>query len=364
VTLAGPRKILPDSRDEFERKRMERICGLIRYFLVFGPRSPTFDFPRAALMKMPCFPRPLRLLCIPVLAGALNAQAAQPVVPGTGIKVEQVGDDFEAADWEWYHNWPKSSEENNKVQNVPGGESKNGRWYEGIKRGHPDFIRRVPTPPGGLAGSKGSLLLRSLQTGIPGYPSYRQQQDDFCCNVMENLGGAIPVNQTPSFVTRVFLPPVSRWENRTGCHFAIRAACDTVLYKTSFGSSSAERELFYPGIFIEFEAKEDNGYGYDVSYLRIRADQSGYDFKGKDITTTGWWTFGMSFTPDGAVHYYAKPGIEDLTKQDHLTTQYPHGYRCLRLRTFFFNVCNADDGRTWSTEWIIDDPALYFIKTK
>lgn len=305
----------------------------------------------------------LRFLPILVLASP-SAWAVQPVVPGTGIKIEQVGDDFEETDWEWYHNWPKSTEENNKWQNGPGGESKNARWYEGIKRGHPDYIKRVPTPPGGLPGSKASLLLRSLHTGIPGDPSYRQQQDDFVCNVMDLLGGAIPVHQTPSVVVRVFLPPVNRWENRSGCHFALRAAADTWIYKASYGRGSSERELYYPGMFIEFEPKEDTGLTYDVAYLRIRADQGGYDFKGKDITVTGWWTLGMSFTSDGAVHYYAKPGIENLTKEDYLTSQFPYGYRCERFRTFFFNVCNSDDGRTWSTEWIVDDPTVYFIKTR
>jgi hypothetical protein len=309
--------------------------------------------------------RHLILQCLPFLALVIATPAAafQPVVPGTGQKVEQVGDDFEAADWEWYHNWPKSTEENNKWQNGPGGESKNGRWYEGIKRGHPDYIKRVATPAGGLPGSKSSLLLRSLHTGIPGYPSYRQQQDDFVCNVMDLLGGAIPVHQTPSFVTRVFLPPVKNWERRTGCHFALRAAADTYLYKTSH-SGGSERELYYPGMFIEFETKQDSGLEYDTAYIRVRADQTGYDFKAKEITTTGWWTFGMSFTSDGAVHYYAKPGVEDLTKADYITSQYPYSYRCQRLRTFFFNVCNGDDGRTWSTEWIVDDSSVYFVKTK
>lgn len=304
-------------------------------------------------------------LFLPLWALVVNtdASAVQPVVPGTGIRVEQVGDDFEESDWEWYHYWPKSTEENNKYQNAPGGESKNGRWYEGIKRGHPDHIIRVPTPPGGLEGSKGSLLLRSLYTGIPRYPSYRQQQDDFVCNVVDLLGGAIPIHQTPSFVTRVFLPPVDKWENRSGCHFAIRASTDTWIHKASYGRSHTERELYYPGMFIEFEAKEDTGLGYDIAYLRIRADSSGSDFKGKDITVTGWWTMGMSFTPDGSVHYYAKPGVENLTKADYITSQYPYGYRCERFRTFFFNVCNGDDGQTWSTEWIVDDSSVYFIKT-
>ena len=31
----------------------------------------------------------------------------------------------------------------------------------------------------------------------------------------------------------------------------------------------------------------------------------GQDFAGPHITTPGWWTLGMSFSPDGQVHYYA-----------------------------------------------------------
>ena len=29
--------------------------------------------------------------------------------------------------------------------------------------------------------------------------------------------------------------------------------------------------------------------------------------------------------------------------------------------TFFVNVANLDNGRTWSTPWVIDDPAVYVI---
>ena len=34
---------------------------------------------------------------------------------------------------------------------------RNGRWYEGMKRGQPDVIKRVPTPAGGLPGSTGRV---------------------------------------------------------------------------------------------------------------------------------------------------------------------------------------------------------------
>ncbi|MCY2994263.1 MAG: hypothetical protein NTY19_41275 [Planctomycetota bacterium] len=45
-----------------------------------------------------------------------------------------------------------------------------------------------------------------------------------------------------------------------------------------------------------------------------------------------------------------------------ITSQYPYGYRCQQFGTFFFNVCNGDDGHTWSTEWVIDDPAVYCVR--
>ena len=69
-------------------------------------------------------------------------------------------------------------------------------------------------------------------------------------------------------------------------------------------------------------------------------------------------------TPDGRIHYYAKPGIEDLTEDDYLASEQPYGYRCQGFKTFFFNVCNMDDGRTWSTPWMIDDPSVYYIPTE
>jgi hypothetical protein len=71
----------------------------------------------------------------------------------------------------------------------------------------------------------------------------------------------------------------------------------------------------------------------------------------------------MSVTSDGMVHYYARPGVEDLTPADFITSQYPYGYRAEHFKTFFFNVCNRDDGRTWSTPWIVDDSYVYYIRS-
>lgn len=305
---------------------------------------------------------PFLLLAVVLSSMELSSDGmahAQAVVPGTGQKVLRAGDDFEDENWEYNFQLPKSTQNLNEQTRMPTGRSKNGQWYEGAKRGQPDVVKRVETPEGGLPGSKGSLLLRSLQTGIPGAPSHRLQQDDFIANVDYQLKGALPVWQSPSAVVRVFLPPVDEWEDRTGPHFAFRVA----VTKNGYGSrsSNAEEDTYWPGMFIEFESQTSRGKEHDYAWIRVRADSRGIDFKGKQITQTGWWTLGISCTPDGQIHYYAKPGVEDLTEEDHLTSQSPYGYRAQHFKTFFFNVCNGDDGRTWSTNWIIDDPMLYFI---
>ena len=290
-----------------------------------------------------------------------NAQS-QGFVPGTGIELSKVGDDFEDPDWKWIPNGLKSSEEINGRQNGPLGKSANGRWYEGVKRGYPDVVKRVATPAGGLPGSEGALLLQSLKTGIPGSPSYKMQQEDFICNIQYRQG-KIGVHQQPSVVTRVYWPPVEEWEHRSGPHFAFRVALETTKMETSkklfFSSTKEENEIYWPGLFILFESKAKTGKEHDYAYFRVRANRRGGDFKGPPITTTGWWTLGMSITSDGAVHYYAKPGVEDLTAEDYLTSQYPYGYRCERFRSVFFNVVNGDNGRDWTTPFIIDDTKVY-----
>ena len=292
--------------------------------------------------------------------------AQSPFVPGTGQKVVQVGDDFEDEEWGYQFNLPKSSKNLNEYTGGAGGKSDNGRWYEGVKRGQPDIIKRVATPAGGVEGSEGSLLLQSLRTGIQNRPTYKLQQDDFVCNIHYRLGGAIPVHQRPSFTCKVFLPPIDQWEERNGCSFAIRGSVDTRIHKVPedagrFARPMLTRETYWPGLFIQFESKEKTGREDDYAWIRIRANNRGGDFRGPQITQTGWWTFGMSFTPDGQVHYYASPGVDDLTEDDYLTSQYPYGYRCERFQTFFFNVCNGDDNRTWSTKWIVDDCFFYYV---
>ncbi len=306
---------------------------------MFTPRSRHIFFAVLAL-ALPSLPR--------------AAFGSDPVVPGTGTKIAKVGDDFEDVNWQFDHRHPKSSQELDEQPRLPPGEAKNLRWYEGIKRGHPDVVRRVATPDGGLSGSQGALLLQSLRTGIPGRITNRMQQDDFIADVNYRLGGAIPVSHCPSVVVRVFMPPVAEWENRTGPHFAFRLAADTY--------QGGDTETIWPGMFIVFESQSTrSGQAQDYAYFRLRANRQGEDYRSQPITKTGWWTLGLSLTPDGRIHYYASPGVDPLTSADYLGSDTPYGTRCQSFKTFFFNVCNLDDGRSWSTRWIIDDPSVYYI---
>jgi len=284
-------------------------------------------------------------------------------VPGTGTELTRVGDDFEDPEWRFIPNNPKSSEDINEQQNKPIGKSTNGRWFEGIKRGHPDIVKRVATPLGGIPGSTGALLLQSLHTGIPNRPSFKMHQEDFICNVQYRMGGPLSVARQPSVTTRVFLPPIDQWEKRSGPHFAFRAALETTKQTTKqrflFSSTTQENEIYWPGLFILLESKHQTRKDHNYAYFRVRSNRNGGDFKGPQITTTGWWTLGMSFSSNGAVHYYAKSGVEDLTSDDYLTSQFPYGYRCERFRSFFYNVVNGDNGKAWTTPFIVDDPKVF-----
>jgi hypothetical protein len=307
----------------------------------------------------------LMMTCGLVVSGSAIAQAQRPVVPGTGTELVGVGDDFEDPSWDYIPNNPKSTEDIDENQRAPLGKSTNGRWYEGVKRGHPDLVKRVPTPSGGLPGSVGALMMKSRDTGITGRPEGKMHQDDFVCNVQYRLKRTLSVSEVPSVTTRVYLPPVAEWEPRSGPHFGFRLAVETTAMieqevgPLKFKKKEKGNEIYWPGMFVEFESKQQTKKEHDFAYLRIRSNPQGGDFRGPQITQTGWWTLGMSVTPDGMVHYYAAPGVDDLTEDAYITSQFPYNYRAERFRTFFYNICSADNGKQWSTTFIVDDPKVY-----
>jgi hypothetical protein len=313
--------------------------------------------------------------CVALVAGVAVAAPQQSslqtspstFVPGTGTEIEYVSDKFEDSAWQYVHKHPKSSREQDERVRTPTGGSTNGRWHEGPERGQPDQIEVVTTPAGGLPGSKRALLLRTLHSGIPGYNSRDVQQDDLIAACTTRLRGGIPVHERPSVTVRVFLPPVEQWENRTGPQFGFRTSASTIAAGKSgglFGSRESEVEPYWPGMWIHFRSAGSRGAKADSAYITVRSNRMGHDFPAKEIPVEqfGWWTLGMSYSSDGMVHYYASPGVDDLTQADYLTSQYPYGFRAQQFRTYFFDVCNLNDGRTWSTPFVIDDPKLFVMQ--
>jgi hypothetical protein len=299
----------------------------------------------------------LRVFVPSLVAAILTASsvsAGTPFVPGTGEFLADICDDFEDPNWSYRYNHPKSSHEQDKNQRSPGGMSGNRLWHEGGKRGTPDVVKRVPTPPGGLAGSEGSLLFATKNSGIPGRISNEQQQDDLLMMFNRRLGRSIPIAWQPSCTVRVYLPPFEEWERRTGAQFGMRT--DWIGRK-----QDGKTEEYWPGMFLLFRSKNTRGIEYDHAKLTLRAGPRGNDIRSLDITEPGWWTLGLSFTADGQVHYYASPGVDDLTQDDYLMSSFPYGMRAVQFNNFFFNVANWDNGRTWSTQWIIDDPQIFVM---
>lgn len=291
---------------------------------------------------------PVLILCCWLSLPACSL--AETLVPGSGEQAAGVGDDFEDPQWSYTFNSPKSSDDVDKRSRPPMGFANNRRWSESSHRGQPDVLKRVETPDGGLPGSTGALLIQSRDTGIPNAPSGSTHQDDLVGNTRGGLGTTVPVSWRPSVVVRVYLPPWDQWENRAGTSFALRCNCKGA----KPGESS---EVYWPGIFITRNAADR--YGKNSASILVRAKESGHDVPMLKVEEPGWWTLGMSFTPDGAVHYYAHAGIHDLTAEDRLTSHYPYGFRCQVFQNYFFNVVSADNGRSWSTRWVIDDPSLY-----
>lgn len=296
-----------------------------------------------------------------------QVSADAQVVSGTGQQLTELADDFEDPNWNFVLNLPKASSNIDKIDRQPAGYSTNGLWFESTYRGTPDFVKRVETPEGGLPGSTGALALQTLYSGIPGQLSHKFQQDDLIANVSQKMGYMLPATWTPSYVVRVYVPPFEQWEQRIGSSFGFRADCQTIINKPTrvsrlfrTGGTTREIEQYWPGFFFQFNGKSHPQHTTENSAtILIRSGERGEDIQGPVITRPGWWTLGMTITPDGKVHYYGHEGVANLTSKDHLYSNYPYGYKCLQTSTYFFNVVNQDDGRTWSTRWIVDDPKVY-----
>jgi hypothetical protein len=280
------------------------------------------------------------------------AVAGEPFVPGSGEFLADVCDNFEDPTWSYRYNHPKSSEEQDKQQRGPGGRSKNGLWHEGGKRGTPDLVKRIDTPLGGIPGSEGSLMFATRNSGIPGRVANSQQQDDLLMLFNRRLGRSIPMSWEPSATVRVYLPPFDQWENRSGPQFGCRCDC-------TGRNPDGTTEAYWPGMFLLFQSETSKNVKQDSAKISVRGDRLGHDVRKVTITEPGWWTLGMSFTRDGQVHYYASEGVDDLTEADHIYSSFPYSMKAMTFNNFFFNVANWENGRSWSSKWVIDDPMIF-----
>lgn len=285
---------------------------------------------------------------------------AGPPVPGSGTKIAAVCDDFEDESWEYIPNNPKASAEIDGNSRPPMGYSKNRLWLEGPGRGHPDLIKRVDTPAGGLPGSTGALQIATFHGGVPNRKAKEAEQDDLFLNITAKLGYALSPSSQPSVVVRVFVPPVETWQQRDGSHFALRTSALGTRRKPSKGAwgrttVQTVTEGYWPGIFFQLYDDKSRADKTDHPYLLIRSGPMGEDYYKMPVKETGWWTLGMSFTGDGQVHYFASPGVDDLTPADHLASHFPYGFRCQQINEVFFDIWNDSRSGEWSPSWIIDD---------
>lgn len=291
------------------------------------------------------------------------AAATAQFVPGRGNLVTT--DNFETDKWGMNYNLPKSSKEEDEQVRYPLAVSTNGRWKEGPKRGIPDVVKVIDTPAGGIPGSTKALLIRSKDTGIPGRLSYAQKQDDLV--IVSNSMG---LGNSPSVVARVYLPDWSEWEQRAGVAFGMRVGMQGPFQKIPDANDNPRFfrrnrpitviEPYYPGFFLQYTPKSMSKDGQDSVTVLVRSNEHGQDINGPKITQPGWYTFGMSITPDARVHYYMKPGVDDLTEGDFITSTYPYSIPGTTFNTLFFNICSADDGKSWSTPIVIDDPQIFY----
>jgi hypothetical protein len=321
------------------------------------------DSPEIRDMKSICFCS-LRAVCFVLAIPVLCLQSDAQIVPGTGMRLNSVGDDFEDPEWKWIPNGAKASREQDEQVRSPTGYSANRHWFESPKRGMPDHIVRVATPEGGLPGSQGALKIQTLNSGIPGVSTMKMEQDDLIMACSSKVG-AISVSRNPSVVSRIYLPPFDQWENRSGTHFGYRIDLKTTTTETEkkflFTSKKRKQEDYWPGFFIEFHSSHDGRFKEDEAMLLIRGNNLGHEVRSLKMSP-GWWTLGMSVTGDGKVHYYGRQGVENLKSSDLLYSSFPYNYQAEYFATHFFNSCNQNDGRTWSTPVIVDDPMVYVTR--
>ncbi len=84
-----------------------------------------------------------------------------------------------------------------------------------------------------------------------------------------------------------------------------------------------ETEPYWPGIFVNYKRQAERRKNEAPATWVIRASNPGGDYVVRPIKETGWYTLGMSFSPDGMIHYYIRQGNRRSHIADRVASQHP-----------------------------------------
>jgi hypothetical protein len=258
--------------------------------------------------------------------GFVLASHAIAGVPGVGVVVDAISDEFEAP---WTFNYQTNL-------------SSNGLWY-GQFRGAPETLQLIAPPDGGTTESASVLRLRSVDVNDDPYPGMEDLVSNFYDSTL--LGRFLEFSEEPSFVTFAYFPPVSQWPLTVdGAHcFGFRvAAWDHTLVSTSNPHGE-----YYPSIWA-YRASDGQG------YLLARVGD-GYigDVPIAQITTTGWFTLGLSWNAQGQIEYYAAAGRRALGTGDLIYTDTLSNRRLDQVTYHFFSLRFPATG-SLSPDFLVD----------
>lgn len=153
----------------------------------------------------------------------------------------------------------------------------------------------------------GVLSIRSVDNGDDDYPS----AEDMISTYADQIGRALAASEGPSVVAWIWAPPFEQWPtgvNASGLRewFGVRVT----VYDANLPMTGG---FYFPGIYFATDeqgpcliARVGDGYAPDVTIGRV--------------STSGWWTIGLSWNSAGVTEYYAARGRVSLTSNDLLHT--------------------------------------------
>ena len=253
----------------------------------------------------------LVLALVAAVAGYLLVAFPRPVVagvPGYGTVIDAISDEFEPP---WSYDY---------VNNY----SSNGLWYVPF-RGPPEILELVAPPDGAVDGTTTALRLRSIDDGDDGYPGAEDLVTVFYDTTA--LGRLLERAENPSYVAWIHLPPINTWptgQNSFG--FRVAAWDSTLISETNVHGE------YYPSLWTY---RGTDGKGYLVARV---GDGFTPDLIIGEFTSTGWFTFGISWDAEGRTEYYAAEGRGTLTSDDLIYTDTLSDRRIEQAVYHFFSL--------------------------